>query len=92
MRCIIIYIEIPEIGKFSYEQSKIWDSISQCLEKSCKQNKDIQRLGASCWLIPLNIGLPILAEAVYLAGEACFPYRTLNIDKNEEWTNYPQIK
>lgn len=43
-------------------------------------------------MIPSNTGLPILAEAVYLAGEAYFPYRTLNIDKKEEWTIYQQIE
>ncbi|SDW16515.1 hypothetical protein [Nitrosomonas communis] len=92
MQCIILYIELPKHGNFSYEQSNSWNSIEKYLANSYKQNKDIERRGESCWLIPLDCGLPSIAEAVHHANEASFPYRTLKIDKKEDWIGYQQMK
>lgn len=69
---MILRIEIPSPGDFSYDSSQIWNSIEDCLEELCKRNKDTKRLGKSCWMIPLQGELPSIAEAVYLAKKPVF--------------------
>lgn len=90
MQCIILNIELPSRGGFSYDQSMCWSSITDALSKLCKQNEDTFELGQSCWLIPLNNGLPELAAAIYHAEKAGFSYKILHIDKKEDWISYPQ--
>lgn len=92
MQCIILYIYLPDKDGFSYDQSMHWSSITDALNKLCKQNGDAFELGKSCWLIPLSTGLPELAVAIYHADKAGFSYKTLNIDKKEDWINYPMVK
>lgn len=88
MQCIILHIEVPISGDFSYEQSGHWSAITDALSKLCKQNKDTCELGRSCWLIPVYSGLPELAAAIHHADKAGFPYKILNFDKLEEWVIY----
>jgi hypothetical protein len=92
MQCIILHIELPDPSIFTSEKSNLWTTIERYLERSEEQNKEIQRLGESCWMIPLHTGLPAIAEAVYLAGKASFPYKTLHFDKKEDWISYPMEK
>ncbi|SET40699.1 hypothetical protein SAMN05216326_12533 [Nitrosomonas marina] len=89
MQYLILYIETPNPGDFSYDSSQTWNSIENCLAKLCKRNKDTKKLGKSCWMIPLQGELPSIAEAVYLAKRAGFPYETLYFDKKDDWVSFP---
>lgn len=90
MQCIIIKIDLPSTGDFSYDQSMHWSSITDALNKPCKQNEDTFELGRGCWIIPLYTSLPKLAAAIYHSEKAGFPYKILNIDKKEDWIKFPK--
>jgi hypothetical protein len=62
-----------------------WESLSKRLRGKAKEAKGIQMLAENVYLIPLDNGLPFLAESIQGAAEKKVPYRVRFFDDDPQW-------
>jgi hypothetical protein len=90
MHSILLAIEVPKKANESEDdQSRkktlAWQNLAKELQLIATQNKQIEMLGETCWLLPAAQGLPFLARAIHSSAVSGLAYRVLFFEEEPKW-------